>query len=135
MKKFILFDHDGVLVDTEYWYFKAGERALSDIGFQLDVETYLSDMAAGLGTWRKSRPPASMTISSSHCGPLGTPAIRSICGLTPWRLTACAKCSMNCRRWSQWELSPPRRELSPPVLESVLSGMPGIVSFGVPTGL
>lgn len=51
MKKFILFDHDGVLVDTEYWYFKAGERALSDIGFQLDLETYLSDMDAGLGTW------------------------------------------------------------------------------------
>ena len=23
MKKYILFDHDGVLVDTEYWYYKA----------------------------------------------------------------------------------------------------------------
>lgn len=28
MKKYILFDHDGVLVDTEFWYYKAGERAL-----------------------------------------------------------------------------------------------------------
>ena len=27
MKKYILFDHDGVLVDTELWYFRAGERA------------------------------------------------------------------------------------------------------------
>lgn len=24
VKKYILFDHDGVLVDTELWYFKAG---------------------------------------------------------------------------------------------------------------
>ncbi|MHB1002069.1 MAG: hypothetical protein ACYC27_22740, partial [Armatimonadota bacterium] len=23
MKKYILFDHDGVLVDTEFWYYKA----------------------------------------------------------------------------------------------------------------
>ena len=32
MKKYILFDHDGVLVDTEHWYYKAGERALAEIG-------------------------------------------------------------------------------------------------------
>ena len=32
----ILFDHDGVLVDTEFWYYKAGERALADIGVTLD---------------------------------------------------------------------------------------------------
>jgi beta-phosphoglucomutase-like phosphatase (HAD superfamily) len=31
MKTYILFDHDGVLVDTEFWYYKAGERALADI--------------------------------------------------------------------------------------------------------
>jgi beta-phosphoglucomutase-like phosphatase (HAD superfamily) len=24
VKKYILFDHDGVLVDTEFWYYKAG---------------------------------------------------------------------------------------------------------------
>ncbi|HWD37962.1 MAG TPA: HAD hydrolase-like protein, partial [Fimbriimonas sp.] len=51
MKKYILFDHDGVLVDTEFWYFKAAERALADIGFVLDKEQYLSDMARGLGSW------------------------------------------------------------------------------------
>ena len=32
VKKYILFDHDGVLVDTELWYYRAGERALADIG-------------------------------------------------------------------------------------------------------
>ena len=25
VKKYILFDHDGVLVDTEFWYYKAGD--------------------------------------------------------------------------------------------------------------
>jgi len=28
VKKYVLFDHDGVLVDTEFWYYKAGECAL-----------------------------------------------------------------------------------------------------------
>ena len=39
MKKYILFDHDGVLVDTEFWYYKAGERALADVGLALDKES------------------------------------------------------------------------------------------------
>jgi beta-phosphoglucomutase-like phosphatase (HAD superfamily) len=43
MKKYILFDHDGVLVDTESWYFRAGQRALADIGFTLDPDQYLRD--------------------------------------------------------------------------------------------
>ncbi|WP_279538839.1 hypothetical protein [Paenibacillus agricola] len=43
MKKYIL-DHDGVLVDTEFWSYKAGERALADIGFTLDKDQYLRDM-------------------------------------------------------------------------------------------
>ena len=55
MKKYILFDHDGVLVDTERWYFKAAERALADIGFALDREQYLADMSRGLGTWAQAR--------------------------------------------------------------------------------
>ena len=36
MKKFVLFDHDGVLVDTERWYFEAGQRALAEIGVTVD---------------------------------------------------------------------------------------------------
>lgn len=55
MKKYILFDHDGVLVDTELWYFKAGERALADIGLTLDKDLYLRDMARGSGTWAQAR--------------------------------------------------------------------------------
>ena len=55
MKKFILFDHDGVLVDTEFWYYKAGERALADVGFALDKDQYLREMNLGLGTWAQAR--------------------------------------------------------------------------------
>jgi HAD superfamily hydrolase (TIGR01509 family) len=55
VKKYILFDHDGVLVDTEFWYYKAGERALADIGFTLDQDQYLRDMNLGLSTWAQAR--------------------------------------------------------------------------------
>ena len=55
MKKYILFDHDGVLVDTEFWYYKAGERALADVGLALDKDQYLRDMNQGLGTWAQAR--------------------------------------------------------------------------------
>jgi HAD superfamily hydrolase (TIGR01509 family) len=55
MKKYILFDHDGVLVDTEFWYYKAAERALADIGFALDKQQYLRDMTQGLGSWAQAR--------------------------------------------------------------------------------
>jgi HAD superfamily hydrolase (TIGR01509 family) len=55
VKKYILFDHDGVLVDTEFWYYKAGERALADIGLTLDKDQYLRDMNLGLGTWAQAR--------------------------------------------------------------------------------
>ena len=55
MKKYILFDHDGVLVDTEFWYYKAGERALADVGLTLDKDQYLRDMRQGLGTWAQAR--------------------------------------------------------------------------------
>jgi HAD superfamily hydrolase (TIGR01509 family) len=55
VKKYILFDHDGVLMDTEFWYFRAGERALADIGLTLDRDQYLRDMSQGLGTWAQAR--------------------------------------------------------------------------------
>lgn len=55
MKKYILFDHDGVLVDTERWYCLAAERALADVGLALDRTRYLSDMTRGLGTWAQVR--------------------------------------------------------------------------------
>jgi HAD superfamily hydrolase (TIGR01509 family) len=55
VKKYVLFDHDGVLVDTEFWYYKAGERALADIGLTLEKGQYLRDMSLGLGTWAQAR--------------------------------------------------------------------------------
>ena len=54
-KAYILFDHDGVLVDTEPWYYKAGERALAEIGVKLDHRQYLVDMSDGAGTWAQAR--------------------------------------------------------------------------------
>jgi HAD superfamily hydrolase (TIGR01509 family) len=55
MKRYLLFDHDGVLVDTEFWYYKAAERALADVGLTLDKDQYLRDMNRGLGTWAQAR--------------------------------------------------------------------------------
>lgn len=55
MKQFVLFDHDGVLVDTEGWYFRAGERALAEVGFAPDRDQYLRDMGRGIGIWAQAR--------------------------------------------------------------------------------
>ncbi len=55
MKKYVLFDNDGVLVDTEFWYYKAGERALADIGLTLDKDQYLRDMNQESATWAQAR--------------------------------------------------------------------------------
>jgi HAD superfamily hydrolase (TIGR01509 family) len=55
VKKYILFDHDGVLVDTELWYYRAGARALADVGFTMDEDQYLRDMNQGLATWAQAR--------------------------------------------------------------------------------
>ncbi|KNX37106.1 HAD family hydrolase [Luteipulveratus halotolerans] len=55
MKQFVLFDHDGVLVDTEPWYYRAGADALAEIGIALDLSQYLEDMGHGLGTWARAR--------------------------------------------------------------------------------
>ncbi|MDT0186140.1 HAD-IA family hydrolase [Microbacterium sp. ARD31] len=55
MKSYVLLDHDGVLVDTEQWYFAAGRRALAEVGVELDEARYLRDMARGAGTWTQAR--------------------------------------------------------------------------------
>ncbi|MFI2296352.1 HAD family hydrolase [Isoptericola sp. NPDC019571] len=55
MKEYVLFDHDGVLVDTEPWYYRAGERALADVGFTQDRGRYLRDMHHGQATWAQAR--------------------------------------------------------------------------------
>ena len=51
MKRFILWDNDGVLVDTEHWYFTATQRALAEINFTLEKKTYLERMVQGASSW------------------------------------------------------------------------------------
>jgi len=51
VKKFILWDNDGVLVDTERWYFKATQRALAELGVHLDEAHYVQRMVHGASSW------------------------------------------------------------------------------------
>lgn len=51
MKKFILFDNDGVLVETEKWYYEASKKALGEIGLELDFDVYMEIMARGGTAW------------------------------------------------------------------------------------
>lgn len=55
MKKYILFDHDGVLVDTEHWYYMANVRALASFGIDLGRDVYLANMADGISSWELAR--------------------------------------------------------------------------------
>ncbi len=52
MKKYILFDNDGVLVETEHLYFEANVKALKEFfNLNLDFETYMEIMARGGTAW------------------------------------------------------------------------------------
>ena len=55
MKKYILFDHDGVLVETEHWYYLANKRALASLGIDLPRDAYLVSMANGVSAWEAAR--------------------------------------------------------------------------------
>ncbi|WP_152018416.1 HAD family hydrolase, partial [Aliarcobacter butzleri] len=46
-KKYILFDNDGVLVETENWYYEANKKALKKLGLDLDFDFYQSIMIKG----------------------------------------------------------------------------------------
>lgn len=50
MKNYILFDNDGVLVETELWYFRANEKAMKELGVTLELDIYLELMKYG-GNW------------------------------------------------------------------------------------
>lgn len=47
MKKQILFDNDGVLVDTEHWYYTASAEILNAMGFHLSEDRYRDIMING----------------------------------------------------------------------------------------
>lgn len=51
MKKYILFDNDGVLVETERFYFLATQRALQERGVTLSFEYYQKIMAVAITPW------------------------------------------------------------------------------------
>ena len=55
MKRYILFDHDGVLVETENWYYMANKRALASLGIDLQRDAYLVNMANGVSAWEAAR--------------------------------------------------------------------------------
>jgi HAD superfamily hydrolase (TIGR01509 family) len=55
MRKYLLWDHDGVLVDTEKWYFAATQDCLRRLGVELDQPTYLRLMADGRASWELAR--------------------------------------------------------------------------------
>jgi HAD superfamily hydrolase (TIGR01509 family) len=54
VKKYILFDHDGVLVDTEHWYYQANLRALAEVGIAVTRDAYVADMAVGKSAWEQA---------------------------------------------------------------------------------
>ena len=55
VKKYILFDHDGVLVDTEPWFYRASKRALASLGIELSPDAHLVNMANGVPVWEAPR--------------------------------------------------------------------------------
>jgi len=47
MKKYILFDNDGVLVETEKWYFRSNYDVLKKMGIELTEKRYMDIMIHG----------------------------------------------------------------------------------------
>jgi len=54
VKEYILFDNDGVLVETERWYYEASIKALGELGVELSFEEYMEVMTSGGGVWGKA---------------------------------------------------------------------------------
>jgi len=50
-KKYIFWDNDGVLVDTEQWFYEANKKAMSGIGFYFTLTEYLAAMEKGKSIW------------------------------------------------------------------------------------
>ena len=52
----ILFDNDGVLVDTEHLYFRANQETLAGVGIDLDAAAYVElFLREGRGAWHLAR--------------------------------------------------------------------------------
>ena len=55
MKKYILFDNDGVLVETEQYYYKANVKALAEFSLELPFDVYMEIMARGGTAWEVAK--------------------------------------------------------------------------------
>ena len=56
MKKYILFDNDGVLVETEMWYYEASKKALKEFfDITLYFDDYMEIMARGGTAWEQAQ--------------------------------------------------------------------------------
>lgn len=55
MRKYILFDNDGVLVETEIWYYRANKNILKTLGINLELDKYMEIMARGGTAWEVAR--------------------------------------------------------------------------------
>lgn len=47
----LLFDHDGVLVDTENWYFEATIQALARLDVTMTFDDYKQHLVDGTSNW------------------------------------------------------------------------------------
>ena len=52
----LLFDHDGVLVDTEPLYYQATRQCIAQLGVDLALDHYLALMVDGASPWELARP-------------------------------------------------------------------------------
>ncbi len=55
MKKYLLFDNDGVLVETEKWYYEANKKSLHEIDVELTFDVYMEIMARGGTAWEVAK--------------------------------------------------------------------------------
>ena len=55
MKKYLLFDNDGILVETEKYYYQANVKSLSEIGVDLEFDVYMEIMARGGTAWEAAK--------------------------------------------------------------------------------
>ena len=55
----LLFDHDGVLVDTENWYFEATREALARLGVVMTFDDYKQHLVDGKSSWTSAEQNAS----------------------------------------------------------------------------
>ena len=80
-RRYLLWDHDGVLVDTERLYFEATRETLAALGAELDQATYLDFMAEGRSCWDLARsrdiPEARIAFHRAHRDSLYQELLRS----------------------------------------------------------